>query len=255
MITPHRYASGETFAQWSLILCACLLVLVACGQDTSPPVDSIANKPYFQDSALLAKAWALPVAAHYEKDFQYQMNGAFCGPATAVNLFRSLDVDRFDQENIFENTDVWYWKARVLGITLEEMAALVAENSDYEVRPLRDLSLEDFRQHLRHANDPTHRYLINFNRAPLFGVDIGHHSPIGGYLAEQDLVFVLDVLDEYEPFLVPAERLYEAMNTVDSETGKNRGLIVVRVAAQATTQPREIRQDSGEAARLEPAEL
>jgi len=62
----------------------------------------------------------------------------------------------------------------------------------------------------------------------LFGVKIGHHSPIGGYLTERDLVFVLDVLERYQPFLAPSQRLYEAMDTVDRETGKKRGLLLVR---------------------------
>ena len=66
---------------------------------------------------------------------------------------------------------------------------------------------------------------MNFDRAPLFGEDIGHHSPIGGYLEEHDLVFILDVLDEYKPFLVPAELLYRAMDTTDSESGLKRGLL------------------------------
>jgi len=33
----------------------------------------------------------------------------------------------------------------------------------------------------------------NFNRAQIFGAGVGHHSPIGGYLEAEDLVFVLDV--------------------------------------------------------------
>jgi hypothetical protein len=60
-------------------------------------------------------------------------------------------------------------------------------------------------------------------------VAIGRHSSIGGYLEEQDLVFVLDVLDEYKPFLISAERLYEAMDTIDPESGQKRGLIPVRL--------------------------
>jgi hypothetical protein len=41
------------------------------------------------------------------------------------------------------------------------------------------------------------------------------------------------VLEDYQPFLVPAARLYEAMDTVDSETGQKRGLI--RVSSTLTT--------------------
>jgi len=220
----ERYLATWMIPSWSLML-VCLLALGACGQ--AVPVDSIADEPYYQNPALLERAWQQPVAATYREGFEYQNNWAFCGPATVVNLFHSLGIDRYTQENLFDNTPLGYWKARILGLTLDEMAELIESTSDDDAVILRDLTREEFRARLRDTNDPTKRYLINFNRAPLFGVAIGHYSPIGGYLEDQDLVFVLDVLDKYKPFLVPADRLYEAMDTVDSETGKKRGLILV----------------------------
>lgn len=48
---------------------------------------------------------------------------------------------------------------------------------------------------------------------PLFGRGGGHHSPLGGYLEEEDLAFVLDVNAGYGPWLVSAQRLFDAMNT------------------------------------------
>jgi len=205
-------------------------LVAACGPAPAP-VDSIARAPYYQDPALLERAWQLPVARTYPNPLEYQINGAFCGPAAAVNLFRSLGIDRYDQESLFDRAEVSRWKARFMGLTLDELAGLIRSNADLEVAVLRDLTREAFRAHLQRANDPTVRYLINFDRRPLFGVDIGHFSPLGGYLADSDLVFVLDVLDEYKPFLVPADRLYAAMDTPDSETGKKRGLLLVRAAA------------------------
>ena len=44
-----------------------------------------------------------------------------------------------------------------------------------------------------------------------------------------DYFFVLDVLDDYRPYLVPTARLYEAMDTVDTETGKKRGLLRIMI--------------------------
>jgi hypothetical protein len=55
----------------------------------------------------------------------------------------------------------------------------------------------------------------------------GHHSPIAGYLADQDLVLVLDVNRKYGPWLVQSARLYDAMNTVDTGSGKKRGLLLI----------------------------
>ena len=96
------------------------------------------------------------------------------------------------------------------------------------LRAVRDLSLADFREQLAHVNDEDRRYIINFDRGPLFGRRGGHHSPIGGYLSDLDLVFVLDVNDSYGPWLVHTDRLFEAMNTVDPSSGQKRGLLLLR---------------------------
>ena len=57
-----------------------------------------------------------------------------------------------------------------------------------------------------------------------FGLD-GHFSPILAYLPDEDLVFVGDVNADFKPWLASPERLYAAINTVDSTTGKTRGLL------------------------------
>ena len=53
----------------------------------------------------------------------------------------------------------------------------------------------------------------------------GHHSPIGGYLENEDLVFVLDVNRDYRPWLVERTRLFDAMNTWDGD--KKRGMLLI----------------------------
>lgn len=68
---------------------------------------------------------------------------------------------------------------------------------------------------------------MNFNRGLLFGQGGGHFSPIGGYLPDQDLVFVLDVNPSFGPWLVPTDRLYRAVDSVDAESHRKRGLLVI----------------------------
>jgi hypothetical protein len=87
------------------------------------------------------------------------------------------------------------------------------------------MSAEEFREHLKRSNDSSHRYIINFDRRMIFGAGAGHHSPIGGYLENEDLVFVLDVNRDYRPWLVERTRLFDAMNTWDED--KKRGMLLI----------------------------
>jgi hypothetical protein len=208
------------------------LSLSGCGTDNSDSAfHSIKNEQKYQDEALLAVAWRLPVASTYKKNFTYQENGAFCGPASVVNTLNSLGVLGLSQSNVIENSSIYYIKARILGLTLDEMRTIFEDNlkitgySAWSVTEHRDLTIAEFRDHMRQANRPDFRYVINFSRLPLFGVDIGHHSPIGGYIEDSDSVFLLDVLEDYKPFIVSSDKLFIAMNTIDSETEKKRGLI------------------------------
>ena len=77
---------------------------------------------------------------------------------------------------------------------------------------LRDRTPEEFHAHVRQANDPDRRFVINFSREHIFGPSAGHHSPIGGYLEGEDRIFVLDVNRDYKPWIVGRPRLLSAMD-------------------------------------------
>ena len=200
-------------------------LLFSDGNDYSH-VASIRGSAEYQDAALMLRAWALPVAAVYQKDgVDYQSNGSFCGPTSAVNVLRSLGQPA-DQKHILDDTGQktllgMLWK----GITLDALADVVHKKSGRHVTVLRDLSLAQFRAEVARSNDPALRYIVNFHRGPLFATGGGHHSPIGGYLADRDLVLVVDVNRKYQPWLVPTARLYEAVDTIDRSSGKKRGLL------------------------------
>ena len=192
-----------------------------------PRVDSIKDTQEYQDPALLQRAWGLRVASRYERDIDYQRNPSVCGPTSLVNVLHSFELPG-DQEQVLQGTGL----TTVLGflpqgITLDQLAAVARQKLNKKVSVLRDLDLVSFREQMRHANDPARRYVINFSRGPLFGAGGGHHSPIAGYLADQDLVLVLDVNRKYGPWLVKSARLYDAMNTVDTGSQKKRGLLLI----------------------------
>jgi len=188
-------------------------------------VVSIADAPEYQDASLLERAWALPVAALYrDGGFEYQGNPSFCGPTSAANVSQSLG-GAHTQRTVLEGTSVRPFLGFVPGVTLDQEAEIIRASTGQSVEALRDLDLETFRTHLRQSNDPALRYVINFNRAPLWGSGHGHISPILGYLEDEDLVFVGDVNAKFQPFLVSSERLLGAMNTADTSTGLSRGLL------------------------------
>jgi len=182
----------------------------------------------YHDARELDRAWALPVAAQYKSTLVYQANGSACGPTTAADVDRSWGNPTETVDAFLEGTG----KCRFLGLCfggleLDELADVVRQKSKRKVTVLRDLTLDQFRDHMKRSNDPSRRYTINFDRGPLFGKSTGHHSPIGGYLEDEDLVFVLDVNAKYTPWLVKTDRLFMAMDTIDEGCGKKRGLLLI----------------------------
>jgi hypothetical protein len=206
---------------------AILPTFVSEGHADYAGVVSIKATRDYQDPALLRQAWALPVAAAYHADIDYQQNGSVCGPTSLVNVLHSLQQPG-SQQSILQDSGF----STVLGylpegITLDQLAEIARQKLKRKVTVLRDLDLSAFREQLKHVNDATRRYVINFSRGPLFGTGGGHHSPIAGYLKQEDLVLVLDVNKKYGPWLVKSDRLYEAMNTVDATAQKKRGLLLI----------------------------
>jgi hypothetical protein len=189
-------------------------------------VPSIAATPEYKDPALLDRAWSLPVAATYGRRLDFQSNGSVCGPSSVANALRSFGVAGATQDTVLSGTGKCGSGMCFMGLTLDELAD-VARHSGKKVTVLRDLSTAEFREHLRRANDPSRRTLVNFHRGLLFGKGTGHHSPIGGYLEAEDLVFVLDVNGSFGPWLVSTERLFTAMDSIDGSSGKKRGLLVL----------------------------
>lgn len=196
--------------------------------DAYTQVVSIERESAYRDETLMSEASRQPVAASYAKSpYEFQHNQSFCGPTSVADVMHSLG-DPLTQDRVLDNSPYHTFFGYLLGgLTLDQEADLLAKRSGRPVAILRDLTLEEFRERMRGLNDPKRRYVANFHRGPLFGRGHGHFSPLLAYLPERDLVLVGDVNAAYRPFLVSTERLWRATDTIDSATGKKRGLAVL----------------------------
>ncbi|WP_049815021.1 phytochelatin synthase family protein [Bradyrhizobium sp. WSM2793] len=186
---------------------------------TEAIVSSVTRTP-----ELIERAWHLPVAATFHRNVNWQSNSSRCGPAAVANAYRSLGEAASTEGKVLRHRAVLD-RLMHLGLTLDQLAEVAGTNTSRKVTVLRDLSEDQFLEHLRRSNDPGRRYIVNFNRAQIFGAGVGHHSPIGGYLEAEDLVLVLDVNSSYQPWLVGRRRLFAAVNTYDGD--KKRGLLLI----------------------------
>jgi hypothetical protein len=223
------------------VLLALLVLLVAATAITIGPllfapntykgVPSIEARADYRPPALMKAAWNLPVSRTYARTpFEFQENPSFCGPTSIANVLHSIGM-QLTQQGVIRGTRYEPWFGVLIGgMTMDDVAHLLAMRTGRRVYVARDLTLAQFRRLMAMANDPRRRMIVNFHRGPMFGRGHGHFSPVLGYLAERDLVLVGDVNANYRPYLAPVELLWRATDTIDSETGKERGVVVADVS-------------------------
>jgi glutathione gamma-glutamylcysteinyltransferase len=182
------------------------------------------------------------------EQFHTQSDPAFCGPGSLVVALNALAVD---PERTWKGS--WRWFAEDLldccvplaevrqrGLHLDEFDCLARCNgADVEIHRADASGLDAWRRQLAIAARGEVVVVASYDRAALGQTGSGHFSPIGGYLRSRDLVLILDVARfKYPPHWVPAERLWNAMNTVDPATSLTRGWFAMRRGTQAiaTTQ-------------------
>ncbi|WP_199296975.1 phytochelatin synthase family protein [Synechococcus sp. FACHB-909] len=189
------------------------------------------------------------------EQFLTQANLAYCGVASAAMVLNSLAVPapavpgygryRFwTQENVFEvpagRQVVSAEVVRRQGMTLAELAGLLAAHGvAAEAIHGDQLSLEQFRALLRrNLSQPGDRLLANYDRPALGQAGGGHIAPLAAFHAPSDRVLILDVARyRYPSVWVPVADLWAAIRTLDSTSGRSRGLVTIRRLPGATPPP------------------
>jgi hypothetical protein len=168
-------------------------------------------------------------------EFVAQARRGFCGVATSVVVINALlhPQPRLTQKTLFTPAASAVRSELAVsfgGVTLEQLAQLLeAHGLHVGVVHASESSLESFRDTARAALGERRVFLIvNYHRALLGQEGPGHISPVGAYDPQTDRVLVLDVAAYKYPYTwVPVAKLWSAMNTTDSDSGKTRGYLLV----------------------------
>ncbi|AUS99426.1 glutathione gamma-glutamylcysteinyltransferase [Nostoc sp. CENA543] len=177
--------------------------------------------------------------------FITQNNQAYCGVASIVMVFNSLEISApvapqyspyriFTQENFFSNPKtqavITPEKVSRQGITLVELGGLIASyDVSVKVYHAADSNIDDFRK-MAAANlqQPGNFVIVNYLRKEINQERGGHISPLAAYNEQTDRFLIMDVSRyKYPPVWVKTTDLWKAMNTVDSVSGKTRGFVFI----------------------------
>jgi len=176
----------------------------------------------------LASADYQPLMATFES----QRRPAFCGVASSVAVLNALRPpgSRLTQASFFTDLPT---ELRVTfnGMTLQQLGELLRKHgAEVEIVFAADASLDAFRATTRENLGRSGDYvLVNYQRASLGQDGGGHISPLAAYSAATDRFLILDVAAyRYPPTWVSAADLWNAMNTVDSTSGRTRGFAVIQ---------------------------
>ena len=183
--------------------------------------------------------------------YETQANLAYCGVASSVMVLNSLAVaapkaegygtNRFwTQTNLFtvpaSRSFVEASRVAREGMTLEQLHGLLASvGTGVRRYHGENLSLEQLRWLLRRGlAERSDRLLANYDRRALGQKGGGHISPLAAYDPDQDRVLILDVARyRYPAVWVTTPDLWRAIRSIDTSSGRSRGLVIIEAPAAA----------------------
>jgi Phytochelatin synthase len=177
--------------------------------------------------------------------FVTQINQAYCGVASSVMVLNALGLPApesaqykpfhvFTQENFFGREETKKVVSPDLvsrrGMTLAQLGGLLTSHgAKVQVYFGSDVGLDRFRSLLlQNLSKRDNFAIVNYLRKTIGQERGGHISPIAAYNQRTDRFLILDVSRyKYPPVWVKAVDLWQAIKTVDSDSGKTRGFVLV----------------------------
>jgi glutathione gamma-glutamylcysteinyltransferase len=173
-----------------------------------------------------------------------QAEPSWCGLGTLVTMLNALQID---PGRVWKGP--WRWFGEELltccksldettadGVTLAEVACLARCNgATVAHHHAEGDGLATFRADLnRSVRAPAGPFVIaSYHRGSLGQTGSGHFSPLGAWHEGSDQVLVLDVARfKYPPHWVPVDLLWQAMQPVDSTSGRPRGWMTMDCSPQ-----------------------
>lgn len=175
--------------------------------------------------------------------FVPQTRKAYCGVASAITVLNAAgvaDAPR-DPRAVFAPPDAGLspLKASFRGMSLSGLAGLLrAHGAHVDVVFASATDPASFRREARANLGREGDYLlVNYQRADLGQLRMGHISPIAAYHAPSDRLLILDVATHrYPPVWVDLDKVWTAMRTpLNAKTATTRGYLMVRGVRTAST--------------------
>lgn len=188
-----------------------------------------------QGQQLLHEAAAQVDLAQLQPEFETQNRRAFCGVASSVMVINAIlqPQPRLTQETLFTPRARAIrdsWAVSFGGLTLDQLARIIeAHGVHTQTVHAVEASEASFRDTLRAAlAEPRTFVVANYDRRVLAQEGTGHISPVAAYSAQHDAALVLDVAAYKYPYTwIPLPKLWQAMRSADSDSGKTRGYLLV----------------------------
>jgi hypothetical protein len=230
---------------WSLVLISLSLIGIKSLADTLPLPPQLIPFNSSEGEKLLLTSQARADYFLLSNQFVTQSNQAYCGVASSVMVLNALGLPApessqyqpfkvFTQDNFFDRAATKQVISPDLvsrrGMTLAQLGGLLTSHgAKVRVYYGADLDLQQFRALLiQNLADRDNFAIINYLRKSIGQERGGHISPIAAYHQPSDRFLILDVSRyKYPPVWVKAVDLWQSIRTIDRDSGKTRGFVLV----------------------------